>query len=747
MHAKRSTPSRLPASRLVRALLLASATTLPVIAATAQVPVDVTDAGFAPQVLEIPVGATVRWTNHEGVHTTTGLDGLWDSGVLLAGEDFQHTFGSAGLFGYHDSIHGWPSGVVRVLPTVATIGVTTGATHYVAGDVLTIGLAVHNPGPAATVLVDVRVTTPTGVAVMLLQTPAITLPAGFAFDDPTFFSLALPGLARGEYLVDARLVALPGGEVASAASATFSFGRVVQDDWSAGPGQAGPLPFWGQGFAQATAISWASLPGQLALSGQPVPAPAAAVVAVDAGRPNSVALADLDGDGDADAITTDPVTVVFEDLGAVFWWERQAGGTWTQHSVSDDFYGATYADAADLDGDGDLDVYAAAYYGDGPELGRNGRFAWFENLDGHAGAWSQTVLGDLFWGANAMDAGDLDGDGDLDLAGASELTDGGLEQEADVVWFENLDGAGDAWGQHDLALDLTNASDVKLADLDGDGDLDVVAGWSYGFGPTNHVWFENDGGDGSAFTKHEVPVTTWSNGYLDVGDVDGDGDADILGGGYNTGTVVFWQNLDGQATQWAVWQVAVLPSGREARLHDVDGDGDLDALLAGADWALWAENLGGTVPTWASHLLDTALSDPWLAAGDVDGDGALELVASSEDFSLGEHAQVLLYDPGDFTTSGRLTSAVLDGGPAPDWRKLTWDADVPRDTSLTVSVRASDDPDDLGAFVPVPASGTDLGALIDGDARYLQVRLLLGTAAPDRSPVVRRLAVDLGAGW
>ena len=46
-----------------------------------------------------------------------------------------------------------------------------------------------------------------------------------------------------------------------------------------------------------------------------------------------------------------------------------------------------------------FDVIAAAYYGDGPELGRNGKFAWFENDDGVGGAWGKQVLGDLFWGA------------------------------------------------------------------------------------------------------------------------------------------------------------------------------------------------------------------------------------------------------------------------------------------------------------------------------------------------------------
>ena len=110
-----------------------------------------------------------------------------------------------------------------------------------------------------------------------------------------------------------------------------------------------------------------------------------------------------------------------------------------------------------MDRDGDLDVIAAAYYGDAPGLGRNGRFAWFENLDG---------------------------DGDIDLVGASMLTNGLYEQDADIAWFENLDGKGTQWALHSLDDDLPDASEAYFADLDGDGDLDVVAANADPTGPS-----------------------------------------------------------------------------------------------------------------------------------------------------------------------------------------------------------------------------------------------------------------------
>ena len=133
-----------------------------------------------------------------------------------------------------------------------------------------------------------------------------------------------------------------------------------------------------------------------------------------------------------------------------------------------------------MDRDGDLDVIAAAYYGDAPGLGRNGRFAWFENLDGDGKRWTQHLVGNNFWGASLIDAGDVD----VDLVGASMLTNGLYEQDADIAWFENLDGKGTQWALHSLDDDLPDASEAYFADLDGDGDLDVVAANADPTGPS-----------------------------------------------------------------------------------------------------------------------------------------------------------------------------------------------------------------------------------------------------------------------
>jgi hypothetical protein len=218
----------------------------------------------------------------------------------------------------------------------------------------------------------------------------------------------------------------------------------VQEDWSGGSGEPGPVTSWENRFDASAGVAWRSIPGQVALSSVPVDSPTRTVIVGDAGEPASVAAGDIDGDGRHEVIVTDPVYSL-NGPGAIRWWDSDDAVRWTQHTVDDDFYGAYYAVPADVDLDGDLDVIGAAYYGivDPPApngLPINGRFAWFENLNGDASLWQQHLVGELFWGAIHIAAADLDGDGDADLLGASQLTDGVYEQDADIVWFENVGG-------------------------------------------------------------------------------------------------------------------------------------------------------------------------------------------------------------------------------------------------------------------------------------------------------------------
>ena len=75
-------------------------------AAPAEVAVTIADFAFSPNVLEIPAGTTVTWTNNDAApHTATSTDGVWDSAILNTGDSFSVTFDEPGTFDYICSLH------------------------------------------------------------------------------------------------------------------------------------------------------------------------------------------------------------------------------------------------------------------------------------------------------------------------------------------------------------------------------------------------------------------------------------------------------------------------------------------------------------------------------------------------------------------------------------------------------------------------------------------------------------------
>jgi len=707
--------------------------------------ISVTNAGFTPQVMRIEKGTSVTWTNLEGVHTTTSRDGLWDSGVLEVEDTFTYPFEEVGFFQYYDTIHQWPSGCIEVVHSLARIHIYLDRPRYSSGDTMKVGLDLANPGGDVVLGMFIWVERPNGQKRYVVKERFANLPSGLVEVNEAWKTFTMRPLPPGQYTFHAALVKLPEKILISRSTAAWECCREVQSDWAGGPGESGPSPVWQSRFDQSSNVAWRPVAGRISLSGILRNSPVPTSIASDAGRPNSVAAGDLNGDGREDVLTTDPVYDIGNDLGAIYWWELLENGAWTQHTVTDDFYGAYHAGARDVDSDGDLDVIAAAFYGDGPELGRNGKFAWFENLEGDASTWEMHLLGDLFWGADYVDAGDLDGDGDVDIVGASSLTDGIDAQESDLTWFENLDGDGDLWGQHDLDLDFPNASEVHVVDMDGDGDLDLVGAYADETGPSKFAWWENLNGDASEWTKHWIPIEFWGSGYVNVGDIDNDGDIDLMGSGYNATSIGFFENLDGVGTAWQAWYVTTLPHGRGLCLRDLDGDGDLDALVWSDIYVLLLENEDGVGFSWNTRILQNTANLPCAAAGDVDDDGKLDVLVSSEEYSPPIEDQLVRYEIADFsTTTGFLTSAILDGEPDPGWGSMTWDADLPATASLMFEVRASNDPADMGPFVTVPFPGQNLGELIDPNARYLQYRVSLGSIDPASSPVLRDVTISIG---
>ncbi|MEA3265507.1 MAG: VCBS repeat-containing protein, partial [Candidatus Fermentibacteria bacterium] len=134
--------------------------------------------------------------------------------------------------------------------------------------------------------------------------------------------------------------------------------------------------------------------------------------------------------------------------------------------------------------------------------------------------YSEDQIAGNFQGAYELREADIDGDGDLDIVCAASIAD-------KIKWWENIDGTGGSWQGHLIAGNLNMACSVDCADVDGDGDTDILSS-NNGGTMGNMRWWENTDGTGSSWTEHSMGEEYWAGGGISAGDPDGDGDQDIL---------------------------------------------------------------------------------------------------------------------------------------------------------------------------------------------------------------------------
>jgi hypothetical protein len=467
--------------------------------------------------------------------------------------------------------------------------------------------------------------------------------------------------------------------------------------------------------------------------------PVRGIIAAYAENPNSIHAADIDGNGIVDAIHCSAVGNFGPPRGYISWWDY-SDGNWTEIPVTTTFVGAFDVFGADIDGDGDNDIAACAFY-DIMEDDRNGRFAWFENMDGGL-VWKEHLVANQFWGAEDVEVADLDGDGDMDLLGAASLAYIG-SQNADVAWFENSGGDGLSWIQHDVDTDYADALSVKAGDIDGDGDNDIV-GASYYSILNNIVWWENLDGSGTTGPQIIVENDFPNMNCVSVADMDGDGDLDILGSSNSFSPTGFWENLDGSGHSWQDHPVGQINGRGWRRVHaaDIDGDGDPDVQAVsegvGNYYISWWENRGGDSSLWPERYLDFNAPgyDPFVFAADVTGNGIVEVLGSAGSYAPD---QLFFWNVVSFLPSGELTSSILDGGPGVFWKNIFWEAVIPGSTALEVEIRGSNSPSNLGPWIVVETSGDPVSDFIDPESRYLQYRLNQNSESPGYSPLLEEI--------
>ncbi|NOX60251.1 MAG: hypothetical protein GXP29_15515 [Planctomycetes bacterium] len=281
--------------------------------------------------------------------------------------------------------------------------------------------------------------------------------------------------------------------------------------------------------------------------------------------------ADLDGDGDTD------VLLASSNDSKIAWHENTngLGNFGPQQVIFSAAIGPTSVFAVDIDGDGDADVLSASSGG--------GRISWYENTDGLGSFGPQQVISNATSGAKSVFAVDLDGDGDADVLSASSVDD-------EVAWYENTNGLGNFGPQQVITTAADRAQSVFAVDLDGDGDADVLSASAT---DDKIAWYENTDGMGNFGSQQVITTAADFASSVFAADLDGDGDADVLSASQNDDKIAWYENTDGLGS-FGPQQVIIAAANRASSVFaaDMDGDGDADVLSASAgDGKIaWYEN-------------------------------------------------------------------------------------------------------------------------------------------------------------
>ncbi len=347
-------------------------------------------------------------------------------------------------------------------------------------------------------------------------------------------------------------------------------------------------------------------------------------LSVTAGDVRSVSVHDVDRDGDRDVVAASA------DADAISWYENTAGDAtaWTERIATANVLGSDHAIAADMDGDGDLDLLSAAFDGD--------EIAWVPNLvlRSHTSFDSPIVHSIDFLARHpeTIEAADMDRDGDLDAIVA-------FSQPTALRIYLNDTGDASTWTLVEVSTTLPGEGmvDARPADLDGDGDLDLL---STAFVGDAIAWHENVNGDALTWVSTLIATNVDGAMYVDAKDVDGDGDLDFAVSAHWGGPISWYENTNGDASAWVEHVVTTLVKRpRRVALHDVDADGDLDLISTGSfpDQIGWHENVDGAGTVWVDRQVNSdVLYSRSITVGDFDRDGDIDIAhASRNDDKIG----------------------------------------------------------------------------------------------------------------
>ncbi len=335
---------------------------------------------------------------------------------------------------------------------------------------------------------------------------------------------------------------------------------------------------------------------------------------VDTDMTCAVLLADLDGDLHLDLLVGNGYgggiqnRLYFNDGNGVF-----VDATAT--NMPADFAGTEDIAVADVDADGDLDVFLA---NDNEALGQQN----FLYLNDGAGVLTDVTAAQMpvaFAKSETIAVGDVDGDADCDVVFVNDGAQNALHLNDGFGVFSEASG--------NLPVDADGSESVVMEDFDGDLDLDLVIG-NGGFGGQQNRFYRNDGTGLFTDDPTALPVDSGSTEGLAAGDVDGDLDLDVYAVNFVTADRLYINDGAGVFADTTQSLPSAFPSSVEPKLADVDGDGDLDAIVTCFDFEnrlLLNDGLGAFQEP-SANLPSALLATTAVVLADVDGDDDLDAV-------------------------------------------------------------------------------------------------------------------------
>ncbi|MEC3906155.1 T9SS type A sorting domain-containing protein [Tamlana sp. 2201CG12-4] len=329
-------------------------------------------------------------------------------------------------------------------------------------------------------------------------------------------------------------------------------------------------------------------------------------------EPSSIYTTDIDGDGDLDMLSA------FTANNIIAWYENTDGlGSFgNQQIITSNADGANSVFAGDIDGDGDMDVVSSSKTDD--------IIAWYENMDGLGGFGNQQIISTSSNNPNSIFVSDIDGDFDMDVVASSII-------DNKIVWFENTNGLGNFGLENIITTDVYSPTSVFVSDIDGDNDMDVLYA---SFGDSKIAWSENTDGLGSFSPQQIITTNAIQVGSVYAIDIDSDGDNDVLSASSNDGKIALYKNTDGFggfSSQQIIYTDTNSYNAHSVIPSDIDGDGDVDVVATfSVNSMAWFENTNGLGSFSSPQYISTGLNNaPIISPADLDGDGDIDILASS----------------------------------------------------------------------------------------------------------------------